>query len=64
MKFKHSLTAAALAVGTATAYAAPVQDVYVKQDGRWLIESRKSNFMFSQTGESPTAACTCPKRCK
>lgn len=31
------------------------EDVYVKQDGRWLIESRKSNFMFSQTGESPTA---------
>lgn len=55
MKFKHTLTAAALVVGTATAYAAPVQDVYVKQDGRWLIESRKSNFMFSQTGESPTA---------
>ncbi len=27
MKFNHILTAAALAVGTATAYAAPVQDV-------------------------------------
>lgn len=22
------------------------EDVYVKQNGRWLIESRKSNFMF------------------
>lgn len=31
------------------------EDVYVKQDGRWLIESRKSNFMFSQISESPTA---------
>ena len=29
------------------------EDVYVKQDGRWLIESRKSNFMFSQTSEAP-----------
>lgn len=27
MKFNHILTAATLAVGTATAYAAPVQDV-------------------------------------
>ncbi|WP_109078283.1 nuclear transport factor 2 family protein [Aggregatibacter kilianii] len=26
-------------------------DVYVKQNGRWLIESRKSNFLFSQVSE-------------
>ena len=28
------------------------EDVYVKQNGRWLIESRKSNFMFSQQSEA------------
>lgn len=28
------------------------EDVYVKQNGRWLIESRKSNFMFNQQSEA------------
>ena len=31
------------------------EDVYVKQDGRWLIESRKSHFMFNQRRPLPAA---------